>query len=141
MNNESDAELASKEAEFAKVPEDFPRPAHQGAVPGAQPKLLLTRYNGRFYSPGCTPPELYQRWDVCEDLVRHLTQKSLESKAGKRSHMSELAILDQYLSRLIATRWTSEAEARWVIRRTAAMLSWPVPPAGLESSADQPRDG
>lgn len=120
---------------YARIPADFPRPAHHGAVPGVQPKLLMTQYEGRFYSPGCTPPELFQRWDVCEDLAKQLSAKSIESKAGKRAGMTELEILDQYLPRLIATRWTSEAEARWVIRRAAALLGWPVPPAAQESSA------
>ncbi|HEY0491503.1 MAG TPA: hypothetical protein VGD30_18485 [Telluria sp.] len=126
------SEPVAIEAEFEKVPLDFPRPLHFGAVPGAQPKLLAVRYNGRFYSPGCTPPELYERWTVCEDLAQQLAAKSSESKAGKRSHLSEVAILDQYLPRLIATKWTTEAEARWTIRRVAAMLSWPVPPDALE---------
>lgn len=44
-------------------------------------------------------------------------------------HMSKLEILDQYLSRLIATKWTSEAEARYIIRRAAKILNWPVPNA------------
>jgi hypothetical protein len=82
----------------------------------------MTQYNRRFYSPGCTPPELWERWDVCEDLAKQLSAKSLESKAGKRAHMSELEILDQYLPRLIATKWTSQQEARWIIRRVAVML-------------------
>lgn len=92
----------------------------------------MTGYNGRFYIPGCTSPEIYERWDVCEDLARQLPAKSFESKAGKRSHVSELEILDQYLPRLIATKWTSEDEARWVIRRAAAILGWQVPPAAQE---------
>jgi len=117
---------------FNRVPDDFPRPLHDGAVSGAQAKLLLTNYQGRFYSPGCTPPELYKRWDACEDLARQLAEKSLESKAGKRSHMSPVEILDQYLPRLIATGWRSEAEMRWVIRRAAEMLDWPVPDAAKE---------
>lgn len=117
----------NKEGQFAQVPADFPPPHYPGAVGGAQPKLLMTRYNGRLYASGCTPPEIFRRWDVCEDLAKQLSVKSLESKAGKRSHMSELDILAQYLPRLIATGWTSEAEARWVIRRVAAMLHWPVP--------------
>jgi hypothetical protein len=120
-------------AEFEKVPLDFPRPLHLGAVPGAQPKFLAVQYDGRFYSPGCTPPELYERWTVCEDLAQQLAEKSLESRLGKRSHMSEVEILDQYLLRLIATKWTSEAEASWTIRRTAAILSWPAPPASVET--------
>ena len=89
----------------------------------------MTKYEGRFYSPGCSPPELEERWCRCQNLVDQLVVKSLESKAGKRSHMTELEILDQYLPRLIDTEWTSEAEARWVIRRTAELLNWPVPPA------------
>jgi hypothetical protein len=121
------------EAEFDKVPRDFPRPVHLGAVPGAQPKFLAVSYGGRFYSPGCTPPELYERWIVCEDLAQQLAAKSLESQRGKRSHMSEVEILDQYLPRLIATKWTSEDEARWTIRRTAEILSWPVPRSALNS--------
>lgn len=44
------------DTKFEQVPVDFPRPMHRGAVPGTQPKLLMTSYNGRFYSPGCTPP-------------------------------------------------------------------------------------
>lgn len=109
------------------VPNDFPRPVHIGAVTGAQPKLLATEHNGRFYSAGCSPPELHERWAVCEDLAQQLARKSVESKAGKRSQLSEVEILAQYLPRLIATRWTSETEARWVIRRTAQILRWPVP--------------
>jgi hypothetical protein len=139
MNNSEEAASTPEDegAKYAQVPPDFPRPMHLGAVSGAQPKLLMTRYNGRFYIPGCTPPELYERWDICEDLARQLAQKSLESKAGKRAHMTEAEILDQYLPRLIATKWASEAEARWIIRRSAEMLSWPIPSAAMES-ADSP---
>ena len=132
MTDKSDVE---DDVQYAQVPADFPRPMHHGAVPGVQPKLLMTQYKGRFHLPGCTPPELFQRWDVCEDLAKQLSAKSLESKSGKRSHMPELEILDQYLPRLIATKWTNEEEARWIIRRAAAMLGWPVPPAAQESSA------
>ena len=117
------------ETSYAQVPPDFPRPTHHGTVSGAQPKLLMTQYQGLFYVPGCTPPEIFERWDVCEDLAKQLSVKSLESKTGKRSHMTELEILDQYLPRLIATRWTTEEEAQWIIRRTAAILGWPVPAA------------
>lgn len=142
MNGELEASaLGDDDTKFEQVPVDFPRPLHHGAVSGAHPKLLMTSYNGRFYSPGCTPPELYRRWDACEDLARQLAEKSLESKAGKRSHMSQIDILDQYLPRLIATKWHSEPEARWVIRRAAAMLDWPVPHAAQELQADVPADG
>jgi hypothetical protein len=115
--------------DYGEVPEDFPRTELLGAVGGAQPKLLLARYEGRLYAPGCTPPEVYTRWAHCEDLANHLAAKAVESKQGKRSHMAEVEILEQYLPRLIATRWTSEPEARFIIRRVAQILDWPVPTA------------
>lgn len=86
-------------------------------------------YRGRFYSPGCSPPELIERWSACEDIAQQLAVKSVESKAGKRSDMSETEILDQYLPRLIATGWVSEPEAKWVMRRTAELIGWQVPPS------------
>lgn len=142
MNREIEtSRISDDDAKFEQVPVDFPRPTHHGAVAGAHPKLLMTSYNGRFYSPGCSPPELYQRWYASEDLARHLAEKALESKAGKRSHMSDVAILDQYLPRLIATGWRSEPEVRWVIRRAAAMLNWPVPDAAREPLGNEPGDG
>lgn len=109
------------------VPPDFPRPQPHSAVSGAQAKLLLSSYEGKFYAPGNTPPEVSERWNVCEDLARQLAQKALESKSGKRAHMHEVAILDQYLPRLIATKWTSAPEAIWIIRRCAEILGWPAP--------------
>ena len=119
----------SEAALFAALPLDFPRPSNLGAVSGAQPKFSMNRYQGRFYSPGCSPPELLERWNNCEDLAQQLSVTSLESKAGKRSHMSETEILDQYLPRLIGTGWVSEQEARWVMRRTAELVGWQVPPS------------
>jgi len=119
------------ELDFDAVPSDFPRPAYLGAVPGAQPKYLMAVYKGRFYEPGSTPPELYERWKLCADLASQLARSSVESKAGKRMHMLEVDILDQYLPRLVAQKWTSDAEARWIIRRVAEMLNWPVPTAAL----------
>jgi hypothetical protein len=125
---------AADDARYAQVPADFPRPVHMGALPGAQPKLLMITYNGRYYSPGCTPPEIWGRWDVCEDLAQQLCQKSLDSKTGKRAHMTESEILDQYLKRLLKTGWGSDAEMRWVIRRAADLAQWPAPQSSIESA-------
>lgn len=115
------------ESDYAKLPFDFPRPISLGAVPGGQPKFLVTSYQGKFYPLGCTPPELYERWQICEEIVQELTIRSRESKAGKHSHMSEVTILEQYLTSLIKTDRASEAEARWIIRQVARTLEWPVP--------------
>ena len=86
MNIELDDEPQdeSEAALFAALPLDFPRPSNLGAVSGAQPKFSMNRYQGRFYSPGCSPPELLERWSNCEDLAQQLSVTSLESKAGLR---------------------------------------------------------
>lgn len=130
MMEDSESDLQpgkSDKPDFSKIPPDFPRPEATGAVSGYQPKLLLTSHQGKFYTPGCSPPALYSRWARCEDIAQQLAVKALESKHGKRAGMLETEILDQYLPRLIAIRWTSEPEARFVIRRTAQILGWPVP--------------
>ncbi len=109
-----------------QVPDDFPSPQHLGAVPGAQAKFLAVEYQGRFYSPGCTPPELYERWQHCMHLVPQFVSSCIETKGGKRKDMSESDILDQYLVRLIEAKWLSDDEAKWVMRETAKLLGWPM---------------
>lgn len=121
---------------FAQVPADFPRPTPAGAVAGVMPKTLLVKYEGKFYAPGCTPPELFERWDICEDLAQQLHRKALETKAGKRSDMPEVDILAQYLERILSTKWGSEAEMKWVVRRTAQLLNWPTPEAAIERTSN-----
>ena len=117
------------------TPPDFPRADIAGAVSGIQPKILLTEYKGRLYPSGDTPPERYQRWFMCEDLAQHLCVKSRESKAGKRSHMTEGEILDQYLERMLKQPdWGSPREMQWTIRRAAVLLGWPHPISADESS-------
>lgn len=129
MIDESDEKIPYSPADNLMdiLPADFPLSRSLGAVSGAQPKILVTKYQGRFYNSECTPPELVARWKFCEDLACQLSKKSFYSKNGKRAHMSEVEILEQYFPRLIATRWTSEEEAKWVIRRVAELLSWNVP--------------
>ena len=108
-----------------QVPDDFPRCSRPGAVPGAQSKFLASKFQGRYYAPGCTPPELFERWQYCEDLAEQFSQKSLASKQGKRAHMTEQEILQQYLDRLLETDWATKEEFVWIIRRTGAILGWP----------------
>lgn len=123
------------------VPDDFPRPCIHSSVAGYQAKLPLVSFGGRFYLPGGTPRELYVRWDICEDLAQQFAVKSKECKMGKRRHMSEEAILDQYCLRVMKTRWGSDDEMKWVIRRAAAILGWPVPASATEASTASSSDG
>jgi hypothetical protein len=125
MNNNEPAITSTKNEKYDQIPVDFPATALLGAITGAHSKLLFVEFDGKFYSPGTSPPERFQRWDVCEDLARQLSEKSLESKAGKRAHMSEVEILQQYYDRLLKTGWVSNAEGVWVIHRVSTLLSWP----------------
>lgn len=125
--NTDDALLSQNDERYALVPDDFPRQIYSGAVSGAQPKYIMVKYSGKYYIPGNTPPELYERWDICEDLAKQFSKKSLESKAGKRAHMSEEEILQQYFDRLLEAGWVSDVEGQWVIGRVAALIDWPVP--------------
>ncbi len=120
------------DAVYAQVPDDFPRPQHLGAVPGAQPKILAVEYKGRYYPPGGIPPELHERWRYCMSLVEQFVLACIETKRGKRKHMPEVEILEQYLMRLFEAKWVSDYEARWVIRETAKLLGWPMPEVARE---------
>ena len=124
MTNDRNIWDRSSENDFKQVPNDFPRPISLGSIGGAQPKLLLIPYEGKFYAPGATPPDAYRRWLICSGLAEQLTDKAAQSKIGKRAHMSEAEILKQYFVRLLATRWTSEAEANWIIKEVAKALKW-----------------
>jgi hypothetical protein len=127
MNTEFIPENKSETDYYALVPADFPRIKHLGAVPGTQTKLLVVKFEDKYYTPGDTPPERFKRWKYCEESAQHLKLKSIECKAGKRSHMTEEEILDQYLVRLLATRWMSPDDTHWTVKRMAILLDWPVP--------------
>lgn len=119
-------EIEQPPEDYASIAPDFPKLEHFGAVPGTQVKLLVVQFEGKYYTPGDTPPERFRRWQNCEDLAQQFCAPSLNSKAGKRSHMSEEAIIDQYLERLIETGWVNIAEAHWTMCRTTQMLGWPL---------------
>lgn len=111
------------------VPCDFPHANKLGAVSGAAPKILLQRTEeGTFVQPKASDHERYLRWMYCEDLANQLAKAALASKRGKRSQMSEVEILEQYLPRLREKKWTNnDEESKWILRRVALLLNWPLP--------------
>lgn len=94
MSAESEVKCENR---HTQVPADFLPPDHFGSVVCPRKILLLTRYRGRFYASGCTPPEVWQRRDNCDDLAQQLYRKSIESKRRKRVHMDESVILEVLL--------------------------------------------
>jgi len=125
-------------SEAAEVPLDFPSVMLTGAVSGVAPKILAVRSaDGKYRSPEESEEERMARWQHCEDLARQLADAAVRSKRGKRAHMSEQAILDQYLPRLSSTGWTTAPESRWIIGRVAAILNWPLPSSLLTDHATE----
>ena len=123
------------ETRMADIPPDFPRTERLGSVAGAQPKVLLTSYQGKMYRPGLTPPEVYDRWLFLEGTAQQLSMSAAESKRGKRAHMTEDEILDQYARRLKVHGIGTSEEMDWLVNRTGLILGWrttPYVPANAE---------
>lgn len=112
---------------YRTIPTDFPKYEANSTLPGAQLKFGMVKFEEHFYTPGNSPPEIVRKWQACEDFAMQFRDACLTTKAGKRSHMPEEEILDQYLIRLIAADWVSKAEAAWIIGRAASLLGWPIP--------------
>jgi hypothetical protein len=115
---------------YAEVPDDYPYAPVRGAVSGYQPKVLLTSsLDGKYYSPGNAPNERWHDWNYSTTLVSAMVEKCLESKLGKRAHMSETEIISQYYKRALAAggRYGTEDQLRWTFTKVAKALAWPLP--------------
>ena len=108
----------------ALIPLDFPDQPQAAAIGGAQSKIALVSYGGKYYAPGTSPPEVLARWELCEDLAHQFVERCRLTEKGKYAHLSRQEILQQYLERLLRTGWGSDTDMRWVINRTANLLSW-----------------
>lgn len=115
---------------MALLPEDFPKGSTPGAVPGAQPKLLVRQEGGRFVT-GAHESEVLARYEICEDLARQLAQytsrKSAEHPAWTQEQLQAKVAAGLKAK---AFGWgLSPAEADWVLRRVATLAGAAVPRA------------
>ncbi|OWW18668.1 hypothetical protein [Noviherbaspirillum denitrificans] len=118
------------DAKYALVPADFPLPVHLCSGSDKKPiSSFFTKYKEQLYAPGCSPCELYTRWDACEDLALKLAKKAFEAKQKELAHLSEQNVLELFMPGILATGWTSTADAKWVLLRIAAILRWSPPHA------------
>jgi len=97
------------------IPADFPQPEAQGAVPGAQPKLLLVKV-GDSYFPPSTDTSIEERHGVCADLVSQLTPYA-RKKLALHPHWGTEGLEARLLEAIEKKRWLSGAEARWIVQR------------------------
>jgi len=110
------------------IPPDFPRGVPIASLTGAQPKLAVRAdsESGAYYL-GLSADELAERFEICDDLANQLVAKCQRNRGTKYATMTEEKILAGMLKTLLTKNWGSEDEMRWVIRRTAVLLGWPVP--------------
>lgn len=109
------------------VPEDFPKNDWLGAVPGAQPKLLV-RQNGERYEGVSTEEARRERYDICEDLAQQLARYT-RRKMSENSWSLEEALLRVEASvakKVHNCQWDfSAAEVIWIMKRTREVLLGP----------------
>ncbi|QLB62956.1 hypothetical protein A9O66_11520 [Paraburkholderia caribensis] len=128
------------------VPDDFPRVSHQGALPGAQPKLLLRNIAGR-YRAGPTDEEVYERYLVCEDFARQLASYTSRKMAENAWSLQEAVskVEAGILTKVRSGIWDfSDAEIAWTIGHMGQIMSASAigeTPIASESSAPLPAPG
>jgi len=120
----------SSKPNYDEVPSDYPYYEIRSSVAGYQSKLpMRTASDGKFYIPGNTPEERWHDWQYSMLFAEALAAKCLESKSGKRAHMTEEQIISQYYVRAISAggRYGSKAQLAWSFRKIAELLGWPLP--------------
>ncbi|MDH1255972.1 hypothetical protein N5C67_25370 [Comamonas thiooxydans] len=101
-----------------KAPLDFPRQQSFSALSGAQPKLSVVKIDGRYYLDQPDEDEIYQRYDVCADLVNQLIDYCERKK--QPSHSWE-ALLNAVAHSLSQKPWGLHAEENaWIMKKLQA---------------------
>ncbi len=107
------------------LPVDFPRPPSQGAISGAQPKLLLRKI-GDMYQAGPTDDEVYERFVVCDDLAEQLAAyASRKMTANAWSLETAVTRVEAGVRKKVHSGiWDfSTAEVTWTMDRTRQILT------------------
>ena len=104
------------------IPEDFPVRSTISAISGAQPKLALVDVEGRYYPECATPEDRRAQYEMCEDLA-HQGVVYCRCKLVA----DPTAALARLHRGLKGKDWCSSAQNVWIVRRVAALLSWPAP--------------
>ena len=109
---------------YPGVPEDFPIEWVPGAVPGAQPKLLLVKEGEKFYRSGTAPSQVQEALEICVDLQQQLTDHCIKKAAmGQDPH----ALLLHVYKFLVQKDWCHPAQSLWICMQIANQLHWSLP--------------
>lgn len=109
---------------YPGVPEDFPIEWEQGAVSGAQPKLLLVQEGEKFYRSGTAPSQVQEALEICLDLQQQLTDHCIKKSALGQEPP---ALLINVYKFLVQKDWCQPAQSRWICVQIAKQLGWSLP--------------
>lgn len=111
---------------MADVPVDFPRGCTAPTVPGAQPKFMARKIDGRYFV-GLTESELHERWVFCEDLARQLAERTRRKvAAGLVTDFDAFYRETEY--RVRGQGWgLSNDEVIWLMKRTRVLAEHSTP--------------
>lgn len=115
---------------YPGIPDDFPIAETLGALTGAHPQLGLVEEGGKFYATGTSPHEVAQAFDVCEDLAVQMVpycQRKLTE-----FHNDQAATLRAVFQGLLKKNWCTVDQSKWIMRKTAERLGWPLPPSTFD---------
>jgi len=107
------------------IPADFPV-LSGGAVPGAQPKLLVSLgEDGIFRVPGNSPQERLERYEECMRIVEwaipFLSEKLQKPKYASMPHEQ---ILARFQNTLRKDFQLEEEDQVWVRKKVAQCMGW-----------------
>ncbi|SFB90087.1 hypothetical protein SAMN05216344_10552 [Polaromonas sp. OV174] len=112
------------------IPADFPREPYPGAIPGAQPKFIARKMDGRFVV-GLTDEELQERYDVCAELIQQLIPYCV-NKQRDNPAWTTADILLRVADGVTSQGWgQTPPEIDWIVGRIADELGWP--PLGIKA--------
>lgn len=97
------------------APKDFPRQPCFSALSGTQPKLSVVEIDGRYYLDQPSEDEIYQRYEMCADLVEQLVAYCNRTK--QPGHTWE-ALLNAVALSLTQKSWDlTPEENAWIMTK------------------------
>jgi hypothetical protein len=118
---------ASK-VDYSDIPHDFPQPVPLKVSPHGPMGVHISMYERKCYNAGGSPPEIWELWQVCAELVEYFKKTCLDEKALHSPLLEPAEIIDFYFSSTLNDLgWGTEAEVKWIFRHVADELAWPVP--------------
>ncbi|UUZ70716.1 hypothetical protein LP415_14660 [Polaromonas sp. P1(28)-8] len=118
--------MSADHPKYPGVPIDFPVGPIPSALAGVQPKVNLVEEDDQYYASGTSPSEVSEAFETCENLAQKFVAYCLEKE--KAGFGTQAQILQRMQSSLLTKDWCTPAQYGWIVRRTAGLLNWQVPP-------------